>query len=90
MYLYFGKLLPLQFFRLFTNRLTINDKFTTSQAPNNINVPKFSAQRSQKRLSFQGAKIWNSFSHELRSQSYVKFKAVLNIQFLAEYHKKIP
>ena len=84
MYLYIKKLLSLQFSCLFTNLLTIYDKFTRS----NLYVPKFSTQRRQRSIKFQGAKILNSFAQELRSQKYGKFKTMLKKQLLAEYHKK--
>jgi len=48
--------------------------------------PKYSTLRTQKALTFEGSKIWNSISPELRNQSSNNFKTQLKKQLLEGYN----
>ena len=66
--------LPHCFTSFFTNISDIHEKNTRSNSKNNFYLPKYSATRCQKSIRFQGPKIWNSLSPEIRNQPYSKFK----------------
>ena len=57
-------LLPPGISSLFTDLSTIHSRQTRSQTQKSLYLPKFSTQRCQRSIKFQGTKIWNSFSPE--------------------------
>ena len=59
------------FFQKLSNKHTRQTRATTNH---NLHTPKYSTNRSQKAVKYQGAKLWNSLSVELRNQSFSKFK----------------
>ena len=73
------------FTSLFTNISDIHAKNTRSNSKNNFYHPKYSTSRCQKSIRFQGPKIWNSLSPEIRNQPYSKFKNNLKKHLLEKY-----
>ena len=77
--------LPHCFTCFFTNISDIHAKNTRSNSKINFYLPKYSTTRCQKSIRFQGPKIWNSLSPEIRNQPYSKFKNNLEKQLLEKY-----
>ena len=69
--------LPPCFTSIFTNISDIHARNTRSKSKINFFLPKYSTTRCQKSIRFQGPKIWNSLSIELRNQPFSKFKSNL-------------
>ena len=66
--------LPHCFTSLFINISDIHAKNTRSNSKTTSTPPKYSTRRCQKSIRFQGPKIWNSLSPEIRNQPYSKSK----------------
>ena len=81
------KTLPLCFSSLFTYTSAIHSRSTRSQSLNNLYLPKYFTGHCQKCICFQGTKIWNSISAEIKILSYNKFKISLKKQLLFNYIK---
>ena len=67
-------MLPSIFYSLlqkFSNKHTRQTRATTNH---NLHAPRYSTNRSQKSIKYQGAKLWNSLSVELQNLSFSKFK----------------
>ena len=79
-------LLPSGISSLFTDLSTIHSRQTRSQTQKSLYSPKFSTQRCQRSIKFQGTKIWNSFSPEFKILSFRKFKSKFKNQLIATYH----
>ena len=80
------KLLPPGISSLFTDLSTIHSRQTRSQIQKSLYISKFSTQRCQRSIKFQGTKIWNSFSPEFKILSFRKFKSRFKNQLIAIYH----
>ena len=78
-------LLPPGISTLFTNLSTIHSRQTRSQTQKSLYLPKFSTQRCQRSVKFQGTKIWNSFYPEFKILSFRKFKSEFKNQLVATY-----
>ena len=87
MYLHSKKSLPHCFLDLFIPTLTIHSRATRSQAQNNLYPPKYSTVRCQRSIKFQGVKIWNAISADIRNLSFNRFKTSLKQQILNTYYK---
>jgi len=61
---------------------TVHKRQTRSQTHNHLYVPKLSTNRCQKSIKFQGSKIWNSISPELKSLSFTKVKTIYKKQLI--------
>ena len=70
---------------LFTYTSTIHNRSTRSQSLNNLYLPNYSTQHCQRCICFQGTKIWNSISPEIKMLSYNKFEIRLKKQLLFNY-----
>ena len=79
-------LLPPGISSLFTDLSTIHSRQTRSQTQKSLYLPKFSTQRCQRSIKFQGTKIWNSFSPKFKIPSFRKFKYKFKNQLIATYH----
>ena len=77
--------LPHCFTSFFTKISDIHTKNTKSNSKTNFYLPKYSTTRCQKSIRFQGPKIWNSLSPEIRNQLYFKFKNNLKKHLLEKY-----
>ena len=69
MYQYSKNNLPTGLSSLFVNLSTIHNRQTRSQSLKSLYLPKFSTNRCQTSVKFQGPKIWNSISSELKTYS---------------------
>ena len=69
--------LPPCFTSIFANISDIHARNTRSKSKINFFLPKYSTTRCQISIRFQGPKIWNSLSIELRNQPFFKFKSNL-------------
>ena len=79
-------LLPPGISSLFTVLSTIHSRQTRSQTQKSLYLPKFSTQRCQRSIKFQGTKIWNSFSPEFKILSFRKFKSKFKNLLIATHH----
>ena len=86
MYQHSHNLFPPGISSLFTNLSTIHSRQTRSQTQKSLYLSKFSTQRCQKYIKFQGTEIWNSFSPEFKILSCRKFKPKFKNQLRAAYH----
>ena len=77
--------LPLPLSSLFNKTSTIHSRHTRTNALNNLYPPKYSTNRCQNSFRYQGTKIWNSISVELRNQSFSKFKNNFKYSLLKRY-----
>ena len=62
---------------IFVDVNAIHNRSTRSQSLNNLYLPNYSTRRCQKCICFQGTKIWNSISPEIKILSYNRFKICL-------------
>ena len=85
MHQYSRNMLPPCFSTFFTSLSEIHDRQSRSKSQNNLYLPKFSTCRCQRSLRFQGVKIWNSLSPDLKKQSHKKFKISLKNPLLESY-----
>ena len=79
------QLLPSGLLSCFNSLTPIHDRHTRPKTQNNLYLPKYSTNRCQKSFKFQGAKVWNSLSSELKTLSYSRFKTLLKNKFLESY-----
>ena len=87
MFQFSKKTLLVCFSSLFTYTSAIHNRSTRSQSLNNLYLPNYSTRRCQRCICFQGTKIWNSISSEIKILSYNRFKICLKKQLLANYIK---
>ena len=86
MYQYSKNNLPFSLSSLFVNLSTIHNRQTRSQSLKSLYLPKFSTNRCQRSVKFQGTKIWYSISPELKTYSCNKFKTKYKNQLIANYN----
>ena len=88
MYQYSKNNLPTGLSALFVNLSAIHNRQTRSQSLKSLYLPKFSPSRCQRSVKFQGTKIWNFISPELKTYSYNKFKTEFKNQLIATYNSE--
>ena len=86
MYQYSKNNLPTGLSSLFVNLSTIDNRQMRSQSLKNLYLPKFSTNQCQRSVKFQGTKIWNLISPELKTYSYNKFTTEFKNQLIATYN----
>ena len=74
MHQYYRYSLPSTFFQKVSS---IHNRNTRMHSQNMLYLPKFSTLRTQKSIKYQGTKIWNSISIDLRNLPFNKFKTIL-------------
>ena len=67
-------MLPSIFNSLFQKLSNKHTRQTRATTNHNLHILKYSTNRSQKSIKYQGDKLWNSLSVELRNQSFSKLK----------------
>ena len=85
MHQYSNKHLPLCFTSFFTQTSSIHNRSTRSNMRNDLYLPHFLSSQCQRSIKYQGAKIWNSISSNIRNQSFHTFKRDIKIQLLNSY-----
>ena len=75
------QLLPSGLLSCFNSLTAIHDRHTRSKTQNNLYLPKYSTNRCQKSFKFQGAKVWNCLSSELKTLFYSRFKTLQKTNF---------
>ena len=86
MYQFSKQTLPSHLNYLFTPLLTVHERCTRSKTKLNLYVPKFSTSRCQNFFKYQGSKIWNSVTTDLKQQTFRKFKINYKNLLLQSYH----
>ena len=66
--------LPLQFDNYFTLTKRVHSRNTRFSSNNQLIIPLFETQRTQKSIKYIGAKLWNSIPEYFRNYSFPKFK----------------
>ena len=79
MHQYSNKHLPICFTSFFTQTSSIHNRSTRSNIRNDLYLPHFLSSRCQQSIKYQGAKIWNSISPNIRNQSFNTFKRDIKI-----------
>ena len=69
-------------FQKLSNKHTRQTRATTNH---NLHIPRYSTNKSQKSIKYQGSKLWNSLSVELQNQSFSKFKRSYKLILLHKY-----
>ena len=67
-------MLPSIFYSRFQKLSNKHTRQTRAITSHNLHTPRYSTNRFQKSIKYQGAKLCNSLSVELRNQSFSKFK----------------
>ena len=76
---YFHKfnLLPKIFDNYFSYAKSCHSRTTRFSLKNNLTIPLFKSNRTQRSIKYIGPKIWNSVSHNLKIMTFNKFKKTL-------------
>ena len=85
MHQYSNKHFPICFTSFFTQTSSIHNRSTKSNIRNDLYLPHFLSSRCQQLMKYQGAKIWNSISPNIRNQLFNTFKRDNKIQLLNSY-----
>ena len=86
MYQFSKQSLPSHLNCLFDPLSTAHERCTTSKTKQNLYIPKFSTSRCQNSFKYQGSKIWNSVTTDLKQQTFRKFKINYKNLLLESYH----
>ena len=78
-------MLPQNLSTYFKELTSIHHRHTRSKTKKKLYLPKFSTNRCQKSFRYQGVKVWNLLSTELRTQSFRQFKKELKKLLLENY-----
>ena len=74
--------LPLQFDNYFTLTKRVHSRNTRISLNNQLIIPLFKTQRTQRSIKYIGANLWNSIPEYLRNYSFLKFKIEYKIFLL--------
>ena len=74
--------LPLQFDDYFSLIKRVHSRNTRFSSNNQLIIPLFTTQRTQRLIKYIGAKLWNSIPKYLRNYSFPKFKIEYKIFLL--------
>ena len=78
-----NNLLPLPFQNYFSNTCNINKQLTRGSPNCNFFLPFCRTKKLQRSIKYQGSKVWNSLSLELKkSKSLATFKSKLKLILL--------
>ena len=69
MYQFSKQTLPSHLNCLFAPLSTVHERCTRSKTKQNLYIPKFSTSRCQNSFKYQGSKIWNSVTTDLKQQT---------------------
>ena len=86
MYQFSKQTLPSHLNCLFAPLSTVDERCTRSKTKQNLYILKFSISRCQNSFKYQGSKIWNSVTTDLRQQTFRKFKINYKNLLLKSYH----
>ena len=80
---YFHKfnLLPKIFDNYFSYAKSCHSRTTKFSLKNNLTIPLFKSNRTQRSIKYIGPKIWNSISHNLKIMTFNKLKKNIINQF---------
>ena len=87
MYQFSKQTLPSHLNCLFDPLSTVHERCTRSKSKQNLDIPKLSTSRCQNSFKYQGSKICNSVTTDLKQQTFRKFKINYKNLLLESYHK---
>ena len=86
-YRFFCNNLPIPLGNLFVKNSDISNRLTRSTAHNQmiLRIPLYTTSKMQRCMKYQGIKIWNSISHEIKTSSFNMFKSKYKKLLVALY-----
>ena len=79
MYQFSKQTLPSHLNCLFDPFSTVHERCTRSTTKQNLYIPKFSTSRCQNSSKYQGSKIWNFVTTDLKQQTLRKLRSITKI-----------